>query len=119
MTHYPGLPLHGSPLVVILPQILRRTNLNHPHPFGKGRGGCSGSRLSRVVVVFRFEPTSLKRGEGLASGLPRMLWTKCGGQGEGGGSGMGGGRTNINRDGVDVGFKLRLPSKIALDIGVH
>ena len=29
---------------------------------------------------------------------------------------MSGGRTNINRDGVDLSFKLRSPTKIALDI---
>jgi hypothetical protein len=42
--------------------------------------------------------------------LPRYrvwLWAKCGGLGEGGGSGMGGGRTKLNRDGVDLRLKLR------------
>jgi len=29
---------------------------------------------------------------------------------KGGGSGMGGGQAKLNRDGVDVRFKLRLPS---------
>jgi hypothetical protein len=33
-----------------------------------------------------------------------------GGEGEDSGSGMGGGRTKLNRDGVDVSFKPRSPS---------
>ena len=56
------------------------------------------------------EPTSLKRGEGLVSGLSRVFQGEMGGEGEGGGSGMGGGGAKLNRDGVDVRFKLRSPS---------
>jgi hypothetical protein len=41
---------------------------------------------------------------------------EIGGEGEGGGGGMGGGRTNLNRDGVDLSFKLRSPSKITFDM---
>ena len=33
------------------------------------------------------------------------------------GGGMSGGQTNINRDAVDVRFKLRSPPKITFDIG--
>ena len=61
-------------------------------------------------MAFEFEPTSLKRGEGLVSGLSCVFEGKMGGKGEGGGSGMGGGRAKLNRDGVDVSFKLRSPS---------
>ena len=56
------------------------------------------------------EPTSLKRGEGLVSGLSRVFQGEMGGKGEGGGSGMGGEGAKLNRDGVDVRFKLCLPS---------
>jgi hypothetical protein len=72
----------------------------------------------RWVGVLMTGPTSLKRGEGLLARLSRVI------ESEGGWRGRrwwwwAGGRTNINRDGVDVGFKLHSPSKIALDIGVH
>ena len=45
----------------------RRASINHPHPFGKGRGGCiDGSSLaSEGAVAVSMEPTSLSRGEGL------------------------------------------------------
>jgi len=55
-------------------------------------------------------PTSLKRGNGLIAGVWRMVEGEMGGEGEDGGSGMGGGRAKLNRDGVDVSFKLRSPS---------
>jgi len=42
-----------------------------------------------------------------------------GGESEGGGSEMGAGRAKLNRDGVDVSFKLRSPSKIALDLNAQ
>jgi len=42
-----------------------------------------------------------------------------GGKGEGGGSGMGEGRAKLNHDGVDVSFKLRSSSQIALDINTQ
>ena len=61
-------------------------------------------------MVFEFEPTSLKRGEGLVDGRLGVVEGEMGGEGEGGGEGMGGGRTKLNRDGVDVRFKLRSPS---------
>jgi len=56
------------------------------------------------------KPTSLKRGEGLVSGLLRVFQGEMGGEGEGGGSGMGGGGAKLNCDGVDVQFKLCSPS---------
>jgi len=45
----------------------RRASINHPHPFGKGRGGCidSSSLASEGAVAVSMEPTSLRRGEGL------------------------------------------------------
>ena len=39
-TYWLGLPLPGSPLVFLLPQILHRARTSRPHPSGKGRGGC-------------------------------------------------------------------------------
>jgi len=44
-----------------------RVSINHPHPFGKGRGSCidSSSLASEGAVAVSMEPTSLSRGEGL------------------------------------------------------
>jgi len=42
-------------------------------------------------VVFEFEPTSLKRREGLIDGWLGVVEGEMGGEGEGGGEGMGGG----------------------------
>jgi len=50
----------------------------------------------------------------LLSVLQCVLVGEIGGEGEGGGSGMGGGWTN--RNGVDLRFKLRSPSKIMFDM---
>jgi hypothetical protein len=61
-------------------------------------------------VAFEFEPTSLKRGEGLVDGWLGVVKGKIGGKGEGGGGGIGGGRMKLNCDGVDLGLKLRLPT---------
>ena len=72
VTHYMGLPHPGSPLVFPPPPFLHRANLSRPHPSGKGRGGCSGGWRFQGDAV-GFEPTSLKRGEGLTAGLSRVL----------------------------------------------
>ena len=40
-----------------------------PHPYGKGRGGCSGVGISEQIQALELEPTSLKRGKGLISVL--------------------------------------------------
>ena len=48
-------------------------------------------RIAEQVQAFELEPTSLKRGEGLISGLGVVVDDEIGGEGEGGGSGMGGG----------------------------
>ena len=40
-THQMGLLFLGYPLVFHPPLFFRRANLRHPHPSGKGRGGCS------------------------------------------------------------------------------
>ena len=72
------------------PPFLRRANLSHPHPSGKGRGGCSGAGISEQVQAFELEPTSLKRGEGLIAEMQRLVEGEMGGEGEDGGSGMGG-----------------------------
>jgi len=58
-------------------------------------------------VAIEFEPTSLKRGEGL---VDRRLGVVEGEMDEGGGGGMGRGRTKLNRDGVDLRLKLRSPT---------
>ena len=34
----PGLPLPRSPMMFLVPQILRRATTSHPHPSGEGRG---------------------------------------------------------------------------------
>jgi hypothetical protein len=44
----------------------RRRSINRAHPFGKGRGGCRSSLASEGAVAVSMEPTSLRRGEGLA-----------------------------------------------------
>jgi len=44
-------------------------NLSRPHPFGKGRGGWVCILTCEGAAGLIVEPTSLKRGEGLASGL--------------------------------------------------
>ena len=59
--------------------------------------------------MLEFEPTSLKRGEGLVDGRLGAIEGETGGEGESGG-GMGGGRTKLNRDGVDLRLKLRSPT---------
>ena len=58
-----------------------------PHPSREGRGS-----LPDRVVSFR------------------VVQSESRGEGESGGGEMGGGLTNINRDGVDVQLKLRSPS---------
>ena len=54
----------------------------------------------------------------MSSCISEFLGANGGGEREGGGGGMGRGRMNINRDGVDVWFKLRSCSKITFDTGV-
>ena len=73
--------------------------------------------MSLCLPELRIGPTSLNRGEGPLSGLSCIVESGMGGEGEGGGGGMG--RTKINRDAVDVSFKLQYPSKIAFDINVQ
>ena len=34
----PGLPLPRSPMMFLVPQILRRATMSRPHPSGEGRG---------------------------------------------------------------------------------
>ena len=70
-------------------------------------------------MAFEFEPTSLNRWEGLVDGQLGVIESEIGGEGEGGGRGMGGRRTKLNRDGVDLRLKLRSPSKIAFDINAQ
>jgi hypothetical protein len=63
-----GLPLPGSPLVFSIPtKFSIELAWAGPHPFGKRRGGCSGVLASEGAEVLPFEPTSLSRGEGLAT----------------------------------------------------
>ena len=61
-------------------------------------------------------PTSLNRGEGLLTGLTLEVG---GGDGEGGGRGRREDEPNINRDAVDVRFKLRSRTKIAFDMNAR
>jgi len=65
ITYYRGLPLHGSPLVLVHPQLLCQAMLRCPHPFGKGRGVSGCNLASEEAKVMMIEPTSLNRGEGL------------------------------------------------------
>ena len=65
------------------PSMLRSVDLG-PHPSREGRGHLPGFR--------------------------GWLRANQGGEGEGGGGGMGGGRTKLNRDGVDLRLKLRSPT---------
>ena len=46
-TYCMGLSLPQSPLMFLPPSILRQMTVNRPHPFGKGRGGCSATPLLR------------------------------------------------------------------------
>jgi len=112
-THWMGLTFLGSPLIILLPQFLRQAKMEWAAHIPLERGGADavGSR-SEWDEASIFEPTSLKRGEGPFPGSCMWLVANWGGEGEGsgGGGGMGGRRTNINRDGVDVVFKLRSPS---------
>jgi hypothetical protein len=43
--------------------------MGRPHPFGKGRGGCTCDLASEGVEAISNEPTSINGGEGLVSGL--------------------------------------------------
>ena len=67
ITYYRGLPLHGSPLVLVHPQLLRRAMLRRLHPFGKGRGVSGCDLASEGADMMMVEPTSLNRGEGLVA----------------------------------------------------
>ena len=102
----------GPPTSWVPPRVLRSPNApssndEPPTSLGKGRGRCDRVGISGRIQAFGFEPTSLKRGEGLVSGLLRVFEGEMGGKGEGGGSGMGGGRAKLNCDGVDLRLKLR------------
>ena len=66
-THQMGLLFLGYPLVFCPPLFFHQANLCHPHSSGKRRGRCSKVGGSKRVEAFEFEPTSLKRGEGLIS----------------------------------------------------
>jgi len=106
----PGHPTSWVPFVFLLPRIIRRARLSRPHPFGKGRGDWGCILASEGVEAVEVEPTSLNRGEGLVGDLTCVVE-------EGEGEGEGGverwwrrrERTKINRDAVDVRFKLRSP----------
>ena len=64
------LQIPGSPLMYLLPQSLRRANMNRPHPFGKGRGGYGyvlASEVSCVVIGWAHIPQQM--GEALSESL--------------------------------------------------
>ena len=54
VTHWMGLPIHGSPLMYSSPRFLRRARIRRPFPFGKGRGGCGYILASEVSLGFVF-----------------------------------------------------------------
>ena len=60
-------------------------SITRPHPFEKGRDGCTGILASEGAKELFCEPTSLRRGEGLVDRLHVVgleLWRR--GQGGGG-----------------------------------
>ena len=69
VTYPSSLPFPRSPLVVLLPQFLRRAMMHSPHPFGKGRGGCGGVLASEAVVVLKYRKVTRPGIE------PRTFWT--------------------------------------------
>jgi len=91
--------------------------LSCPHPFRKRRGGCGNILACEGAGAILTEPTSLNRGEGLMTGSPGDVGADEGTSGGGGGvegrwrrGGGGRRRVKLNRDGVDLELKLRLPS---------
>jgi hypothetical protein len=85
--------------------------LEPPTSLGKGEGRVGfDSVRPGLLGVLEIGPTSLKRGEGPLSGSSRVVESEWVVREGGGGGGMSGERTNINRDGVDVRLKLRLPT---------
>jgi hypothetical protein len=48
-THRMGLPLHGSPLVFLLPKFLRRVRMRRPHPLERGGATAFGFRASALA----------------------------------------------------------------------
>jgi hypothetical protein len=96
-----GPPIPWVPPRVPPSPIPPSRELELPTSLWKGEGQLG---FDPVLGVLEIGPTSLKRGEGLRAGLLCVV------EGEGGGSGMSGERAKLNRDGVDVSFKLRSPS---------
>jgi len=72
VTHWPGLPLPGSPLVYFLPSSPPSSDDEDAHiPFGKRRGR-SRWQLAWFCAL-TFGPTSLVRGEGhYVGGIPSL-----------------------------------------------
>ena len=86
-----------GPSLVFLPlRILRRVSLSRPHPFGKGRGGCSSTLACEGAVTMLTEPTSLNRGEGLVTGSPDDVGGSVGASEGGGGWRRGGGEVVVD-----------------------
>jgi len=52
--------------------------MHRPHPFGKGRGACGGILASEGADARFFEPTSLNRVEGLATGWLGVVGVELG-----------------------------------------
>jgi len=61
VTHLMGLPFPGSPLVFLLPPLLRRATMRCPHPFGEGGAGAAAIRLAFPGALV-LEPIPQTRG---------------------------------------------------------
>jgi len=112
VTHLPGLPLPWFPLADLLPKSPHRVRKNRPTSLWK-REGQRRILASEVAEKLRLSPHPSEEGRG---SNPGVLGTNCGGKGSGGGGGMRESEPTCDRDLVDGGLKLRLPSKIAFDI---
>lgn len=92
--------------------------MKEPAHIPLGRGEAQGERGRRRWWETGSHPSEDGEGQ-VSSCVSEFLGANGGGKREGGGGGMGRGRTNINRDGVDVQFKLCSCSKITFDTGVR
>ena len=89
---------------------MHRTNLRRPYPLE--RGGADATELA-FLGEFRhlnLSPHPSSEGRGSLPGCSVCLRAEWVARAMGDGSGKGGGRTKLNCDGVDVGFKPRSPS---------
>jgi hypothetical protein len=91
-----GLPLPGSPLAFLHPQLLRQST--------RREGQMQpGSKLLRLLAALVIGPTSLNGGEGLLPG--RRVWLEASWGGEG--KGEGGGLQSRGLGGIEKRDRLR------------